>query len=64
MASDEGTRQPSLIVLNTIMLCIALVAVILRFWSNYLSPRHQFGWDDLCALLALVRSLLESKIRI
>lgn len=54
MIDPDETRQPGLIILCTVMLIIAIVAVSLRFWSNSISPAHHFGYDDLFAFLALV----------
>jgi hypothetical protein len=58
MNDPDETRQPGLIVLCTVMLIIACVAVFLRFWSNRISHAHKFGYDDLFAFLALVSTLL------
>jgi hypothetical protein len=64
MANEDESRQSDLIALCTIMLALAVLATIMRFWSNYVVPNHKFGYDDLFALLALVgniRKLIPSR---
>ena len=48
------SKQADIIALNVVMLVAASLALGLRFWSNYLSPSHRFGYDDFFALITLV----------
>ncbi|KAF2877543.1 hypothetical protein BDV95DRAFT_590111 [Massariosphaeria phaeospora] len=54
MSQQTDTKQTQLVALCTIMLCLAIIAVALRFLSNHVSPKHRFGYDDVFALLALI----------
>ena len=48
------SRQAGLIVLCTVTLTMAVVAVALRCWSIYVLPLRKFGLDDFFAIATLV----------
>ena len=52
--NTDANRQPGLIALCTVMMILAIIAVLLRSWSVYVSSKHKFGYDDLFAILTLV----------
>ena len=48
---DQGPRISAT---SYIMLVLATIAVILRFWGSYVGRKAGFWWDDWASLAALV----------
>ena len=57
-SAESGNQQPGLIALCVVMLTLAVVSVALRCWSIWGSRTHKFGYDDVFAILTLVRNVL------
>lgn len=51
----EESQQPQLIALCTVMIALSTLAVLLRLWGGRIVRDQWIAWDDIFAIIALVR---------
>ncbi|KAI3340659.1 hypothetical protein F4824DRAFT_517121 [Ustulina deusta] len=61
-AEMNETVQANLIAMCSVIISLSILALGLRFWSNYVAPSYRWWWDDFFAAITLPFAISENAI--